>query len=225
MRDYGLERAEGLLLRYLNSAYDVLAHTVPSVFKTQAVLEIESSLGAMIRQIDSSLLDTWERMRDPNYRAAEPHEVKPAGAQAADITRDAASFTAMIRTRIFTFLRALAARRIEAALASLDDRLPDPAHPAPSAWTPQRLGEALDRFTQSHAALLLDAEARNLRHTYVQTASDKKHWRVQQMLRDTEELHDWAAEFDVDLAASAETGEPVLTLVRIGELIDSGSGE
>jgi len=64
-----LQRAEGVLLRHLNSVFKVLGQTVPDTAKNETVLEMELYLGTMIRQIDSSLLDEWEKMRDPNYQA------------------------------------------------------------------------------------------------------------------------------------------------------------
>jgi len=42
---------------------------------------------------------------------------------------------------------------------------------------------------------------------------------VQQMLVDPEGHNDWVAEFEVDLAASRQAGEPVLRLRRIGALV------
>ena len=121
IRDYELQRAEGLLLRHLNGVYKVLKQTVPDAAKNDAVREMELYLGTMIRQVDSSLLDEWEKMRDPNYQRAETKEVRPPGAEeaAADITRDAKAFTAAIRNRIFTFLRGLVIEDYEAALATL----------------------------------------------------------------------------------------------------------
>ena len=121
IRDYELQRAEGLLLRHLNSVYKVLQQTVPDAAKTDPVREMELYLGTMIRQVDSSLLDEWEKMRDPNYQRAETKEVRPPGAEAAaaDITRDTKAFTAVIRNRIFTFLRALVNHDFDAALALL----------------------------------------------------------------------------------------------------------
>src|SRR5205823_3793027 len=62
IRDYELQRAEGLLLRHLSRVHKVLTQTVPDGSKTDAVLEMELYLGTLIRQIDSSLLDEWERM-------------------------------------------------------------------------------------------------------------------------------------------------------------------
>ena len=63
----------------------------------------------MIRQVDSSLLDEWEKMRDPNFRRARSEGSPSSGRRRADadITRDAKAFTASIRNRIFGFLRGL----------------------------------------------------------------------------------------------------------------------
>ena len=61
-------------------------------------------------------------MRDPNYQPrGEQPEVRPPGAEEAarDITRDAKAFTAAIRNRIFTFLRALISGEGEQALESI----------------------------------------------------------------------------------------------------------
>src|ERR1035438_5018660 len=120
---YELQRAEGVLLRHLNSVFKVLAQTVPDTAKNDQLREMELYLGTMIRQVDSSLLDEWEKMRDPNYQRAEAKEIRPPGAEeaAADITRDVKNFTAAIRNRIFTFLRGLVMEDYDAALANLSN--------------------------------------------------------------------------------------------------------
>ena len=216
IRDYELQRAEGLLLRHLNSVYKVLGQTVPDNVKNDAVHEMELYLGTMIRQVDSSLLDEWEKMRDPNYQPIEAKELRPPGAEeaAADITRDIKSFTAAIRNRIFMFLRAFVNRDFEAALANFTS----PADLDGQNWTAERLQQILDTYHTDHEHLCLDPNARNLRHTYVIPSEDKKSWRVQQMLIDPEENNDWVAEFDVDLGESRRLDGPALTLRRIGSL-------
>ena len=213
---YELQRAEGVLLRHLNSVFKVLAQTVPDAAKNDQLREMELYLGTMIRQVDSSLLDEWEKMRDPNYRAGETKEVRPPGAEeaAADITRDTKAFTAAIRNRIFTFLRGLVVEDYEQSIAGLNS--PNDAEGQP--WTAARLEKAFDDYHAEHEHLCLDPNARNIRHTYVVPAEDKKSWRVQQMLVDPEESNDWVAEFDVDLAESRKLGEPFLRLRRIGSL-------
>ena len=215
---YDIQRAEGLLLRHLSSVYKVLAQTVPDAAKNDTVREMELYLFTMLRQIDSSLLDEWEKMRDPNYvpRGASP-EVRPPGAEEAarDITRDAKTFTAAIHNRIFTFLRALVSGDLEAALSSV---VTQPS-PDEEPWTTTRLREAVDSYHADHEYLRLDPEARNLRHTYVTPSEDKLRWCVQQMLVDPAEMNDWVAEFDIDLAASRDAGEPAIQLRRLGSLV------
>jgi superfamily II RNA helicase len=213
---YELHRAEGVLLRHLNSVFKVLAQTVPDSAKNDQVREMELYLGTMIRQVDSSLLDEWEKMRDPNYRPGETKEVRPPGAEEAaqDITRDTKAFTATIRNRIFTFLRGLVIEDYEQAIANLSS----PQDPEGQPWTPARLQAALDAYHADHERICLEPNARNARHTYVTPAEDKRTWRVQQMLVDPEGDNDWVAEFEVDLAESRKASEPVLRLRRIGSL-------
>jgi superfamily II RNA helicase len=217
VRDYELQRSEGLLLRHLNSVYKVLAQTVPNSAKDDAVREMELYLGTMIKQVDSSLLDEWEKMRDPNYQArAEAKEVRPPGAEEAarDITRDQKAFTAAIRTRIFSFLRGFVNLDFEQALTHLSDQ----ADSEGQAWTPERLGKLMKEYEAEHQYICLDPNARNLRHTYTLPSEDKRTWRVQQMLVDPQENNDWVAEFEVDLVESRKTEQPVIRLRRIGAL-------
>ena len=129
IRDYELQRAEGLLLRHLNSVYKVLAQTVPDASKNDQLREMELYLATMIRAVDSSLLDEWEKLRDPDYEAKlareraviEGTELRPPGAEEAanDVTRDVKAFTAAIRNRIFMFLRAWVMGDCEQAIALL----------------------------------------------------------------------------------------------------------
>jgi len=213
---YELQRAEGVLLRHLNSVFKVLAQTVPDAAKNDQVREMELYLGTMIRQVDSSLLDEWEKMRDPNYRPGETNEIRPPSAEesAADITRDAKGFTAAIRNRIFTFLRGLVIGDYEQAIANLSS----PQDADGQLWTAARLQQALVAYHTDHERICLEPNARNVRHTYVLPAADKKTWRVQQMLVDPEEHNDWVAEFEVDLGESRKLGEPTLRLRRIESL-------
>ncbi len=214
---YELQRAEGVLLRHLNSVFKVLVQTVPDAAKNDQLREMEIYLATMIRQVDSSLLDEWEKMRDPNYQRTETKEVRPPGTEEAarDVTRDSKAFTAAIRTSVFGFLRSLANGDFETAiqlLGSSDDH-------EGVVWTAVRLQAAMDSYVESHAYLRLDPEARNARHTYVVPSEDKRTWRVQQMLIDPDAHNDWVAEFDVDLAQSREKETPALRLRRIGSLV------
>lgn len=215
IKDYELQRAEGILLRYLSRVHKVLAQTVPDSAKNDAIREMELYFGTMIRQVDSSLIDEWERLRDPNYQPRpQQAEVRPPGAEeaAADVTRDTKAFTAAIRNRIFSFLRGLIIGDCEQAISHLSS--PEDAEGV--AWTPDRLNQVLDPYYAEHERICLEPEARNIRHTYVLPSEDKKTWRVQQMLVDPDGYNDWLAEFEIDLAKSRAASEPVLRLKRIG---------
>jgi superfamily II RNA helicase len=221
IKDYELQRVEGLLLRHINSVHKVLAHTVPDSAKTEQVSEMEIYLRQMIRQVDSSLIDEWERMRNPGREgerpartaSAEPlKELRPPGAEEADrdITRDKKSFTAAIRNRIFTFLRACVNQDYELALETLSDRTASDVH---------SLAKTVDAYFEAHSQLRLDPEARNVRHTYIKESDDKQTWRIDQMLIDREEENDWVAQFEIDIPRSRETEEPWLRFLRIGPLV------
>src|SRR5215469_15015790 len=66
----GLARSEGLLLRYLADAYKALRQTVPDEAKTEELTDLVEWLGEMVRQVDSSLLDEWERLVNPDAAEA-----------------------------------------------------------------------------------------------------------------------------------------------------------
>jgi len=216
-KDYQLQRAEGVLLRHLSSVHKVLVQTVPDAAKNDAVREMEEYLRTMIRQVDSSLIEEWERMRDPNYAPrTEQKEARPPGAEEAerDITRDTKTFTASIRTRIFSFLRGMVNGDYERALSHLSSL----EGPDDGAWTGEQLTKRMEAYHAEHEYIRLDPEARNARHTYVIPAGDKRSWTVQQVLVDPDEHNDWKAEFQVDLMASRETGEPALRLREISSV-------
>lgn len=227
IRDYELQRAEGVLLRHLHRAYKVLSQTVPASAKTDTVQEMEVYLGIMIRQVDSSLLDEWEKMRDPNYQRAEIKEARPPGSEeaAADITRDSKAFTAAIRNQIFIFLRgvvngelveALASLELTQAIAGIEGGTNTEAPAETFGIGP--LKQALESFHAEHQRICMDPNARNTRHTYVQPSEDKRHWRVQQVLVDPEGHNDWIAEFDVNIPQSRAAKAPVMRLLRVGAL-------
>ena len=67
---YGVARSEGLVLRYLSDAYRALRQTVPERIRTDELDDIIEWLGETVRQIDSSLLDEWEALTDPDVRRA-----------------------------------------------------------------------------------------------------------------------------------------------------------
>jgi hypothetical protein len=175
---------------------------------------MELYLRDMLRRVDSSLLEEWERMRDSDYQpGAAGEELRPPRREEApDVTRDKKAFTAAVRTRVFAFLRAWSIGDDDAALDILGANSAEEGEP----WTRERLRAAREAYLREHeGGLRLDPEGRSLRHTHVSPSEDGAHWRLEQMLVDPEGLNDWVAELEVDLARSREAGEPVLRLRRI----------
>jgi len=221
--EYELERSEGLLLRHLNSVFKVLSQTVPDATKTDEVLEIEWYFKSLVRGVDASLADEWQRMRDPAYvplaRAGEGLDLRPPPAVEPveyDITQDRRAFTAAIRARIFQVLKAWSRGDAAAMNAALD--APDQVDPAVEAWTSERVTATLQPYVAEHGAVRFDPEARNARHTHVAADDGQSIWRVQQMLVDAEMVNDWVAEFVVDLDESRVRQQPAISMSRIGPL-------
>ena len=76
---YQLARSEGLVLRYLTDAYRTLRQTVPEAHRAPEVEDVIEWLGETVRQTDSSLLDEWEALSDPDHAssAVAHHEPPP----------------------------------------------------------------------------------------------------------------------------------------------------
>src|SRR5690606_242910 len=119
VKEYGLQRSEGLLLRHLSQVWKVLAQTVPATAKTEPVVEMEDYFRELIRGIDSSLMEEWDRMMNPERAITEPSDAQPARPSTFDITRDQPSFRRLVRTTIFGFLQDVAAGDFESAQSRL----------------------------------------------------------------------------------------------------------
>jgi superfamily II RNA helicase len=68
--DYGLKRSEGVVLRYLSDVYKGLVQNVPEELATPELGDVVAWLGAVVRQVDSSLIDEWERLLHPEEAGA-----------------------------------------------------------------------------------------------------------------------------------------------------------
>jgi len=199
---YGLSRSEGLVLRYLSDAYKALRQTVPDSVRTDELADLEEWLGELVRQTDSSLLDEWEQLVAPDRPADElPSRVPPPPRA---LSANERALRVMVRNAMFQRVQLLA-RRDWAALAGLSGDLSE------EDWA--AAGE--DYFAEHHSVgLAADARGPHLLIIDKQPGC----WRVQQILDDPEGYHDWRITAEVDLPASDEIGELVLTgtgLVRL----------
>ncbi len=214
VKNYSIQRAEGLLLRHISSVYKTLIQTVPNNKKTDGIREIEMYLRTLLQQTDSSLVEEWERIKNSTSQvanSAKSSETLPT--QKADVTRDEKTFTTRIRQSVFFFLRSLNDGKVQDALDDLDaeNSKPDDS----SSPNPAEIKRQLETYFQNHQRIRLDPEARNQRHSRIQKQADRQTWNLHQTLVDPEEKNDWFIEFDINLPQSRQQNRPVITFVRL----------
>ena len=208
--EYGLERSEGVLLRYLSDAYKTLVQTVPETFRDDRVDDLLAFLRATVRGADASLLDEWERMRDPAYRAAPPDQRAALAAlppRPVQVDDDPRAFAARVRNELHRLLVALAARRWDAASAAVSDR--------DGGWTAGRLEHELAPYFAEHASIDVRPAAR-LPHNTVLERTGPRTYAARQRIVDPEGEVDWVIECTIDLSAPRETDAPLIELMRVG---------
>ncbi len=206
IREYGLQRVEGLLLRHLSQVWKVLAQTVPAAAKTEAVAEMEDYFRELIRGIDSSLLEEWERLKNPDLAVATENADatdKPSRPSSYDITRDEAAFRRLVRTTIFGFLQDVIARDWESAASRLAtgeaNSAPEGAPLSPEA---KRIEAAFAPYFDARTRFRLDPAGRAAANTHWLHESTDPEWDIAQVLIDPAGLDDWEARFFVPLAES-----------------------
>ncbi|HEY2902358.1 MAG TPA: DUF3516 domain-containing protein, partial [Polyangia bacterium] len=106
VRDYGLQRSEGVLLRYLSDVYKTLTQTVPAAARTDEVLDVIAHFRHMLQTIDSSLLDEWESLKDGSGRRVVVHE-SPIAERPNDLATDPKALAVRVRTELHALLKAL----------------------------------------------------------------------------------------------------------------------
>jgi superfamily II RNA helicase len=211
VREYELGRAEGTLLRYLSDVYKALVQTVPAPAKTPAIEEIEVFFRAMIRAVDSSLLDEWERIRSGEPAGAAPDAAPTAAPGEADVTADEKGFTVLVRNAMAQLLRALARKDWSSAAAMVTAGADEPP------WSAERFARALAAFYEEHASIRTDPDARAPSRTRIDVVPGvpRGRWDVVQVIADIDEDDDWALFCWIDLEASAREARAVVCLRAI----------
>ncbi len=198
---YGLPRSEGLVLRYLADAYKALRQTVPDEAKTEELTDLIEWLGEIVRQVDSSLLDEWERLRHPLEGGSAPVDVRPA-----TVTSNVRAFRVLVRNALFQRVR-LAAFGQHEELGALD---------ADSGWDASAWSDALDGYFDTHEEIGFGPDARGPALLIIEVGPDQ--WKVRQIFDDPAGDHDWGISAIVDLDASDEAGTAVLRITDVGQL-------
>jgi Domain of unknown function (DUF3516) len=189
------------VLRYLSDGYRALRSSVPAAARTASVEDLTSWLGELVRQVDSSLLDEWERLTDPT--AVPTGRLEP-DAQDRRLTANTRAFTVLVRNAMFRRVE-LAARHAYAELGELD---------AATGWDAAAWQQALAGYFAEYDAIGISQAARG-KELFVVHAEPER-WRVRQILDDPAGDRDWAIAAEIDLAASDEAGEPALLITGVG---------
>ncbi len=200
---YGLARAEGIVLRYLADAYKALRQTVPEEVRTSELTDIIEWLGELVRQADSSLIDEWEKLRDPSVEQA----VASDGAAPPAVTSNVRAFRVLVRNALFRRVELAALGRYE-ELGELD---------ASSGWDAPAWEEVLEEYFDIHDEIGTGADARGPGLLIID-ASAGRDWHVRQIFDDPAGDHDWGISAVVDLAASDEAGTAVIQVTDVGQL-------
>ena len=198
---YGLSRSEGLVLRYLADAYKALRQTVPDEAKTEELSDLIEWLGEIVRQVDSSLIDEWERLRNPLADAASVVEARPA-----TVTSNVRAFRVLVRNALF--------RRVR--LAALEDYEELGALDADGGWDAAAWSEALDGYFETHEEIGTGPDARGPALLIIDQQPGQ--WVARQIFDDPAGDHDWGISAVVDLGASDEAGSAVLRITDVGQL-------
>ena len=198
---YGLARSEGLVLRYLADAYKAMRQTVPEEARTEELTDLIEWLGELVRQVDSSLIDEWERLRNPVEEAAHLAADRPPA-----VTGNKRAFRVLVRNALFRRVELAALRRWE-ELGELD---------GDDGWDAQAWAEALSPYYAEHDEIGTGANARGPAMLILDESAGV--WSARQIFDDPEGDHDWGFSATVDLAASDDAGVAVIKVTSIGQL-------
>ena len=198
---YGLARTEGLVLRYLADAYKALRQTVPEDAKTEELVDIIEWLGELVRQVDSSLIDEWERLRNPTDDPVSIVDERPPA-----VTTNIRAFRVLVRNALFRRVELAALRRYD-ELGALD---------AEAGWDGDAWAEALAPYFGEYDEIGTGPAARGPAMLLIDAQRDR--WLVRQIFQDPAGDHDWGISAEVDLVASDDTGAAAVRVTAVGQL-------
>ncbi|MGH1502167.1 MAG: DEAD/DEAH box helicase [Acidimicrobiales bacterium] len=199
---YGLKRSEGVVLRYLSDVYKALRQNIPDAAATDDLDDLIEWLGVLVRQVDSSLIDEWEAMTNPEptdgSATDEPEEIRPPTAD--DITANPRAFRTMVRNRVWRWVENLAFKRNYAELFSTNGS------------DLEEIVAAMAPYWETYDSIGVDGDARSgARFTF-----DAATGAVTQILADPDGHDEWRLSATVDLEASRAEGRAVVVLDAIG---------
>ncbi|MFF0312348.1 DEAD/DEAH box helicase [Streptosporangium sp. NPDC004379] len=195
---YDLSRSEGTILRYLADAYRTLSRTIPEHLKTEDLVDLIEWLGELVRQVDSSLIDEWEKLANPTTEEGAEQEIET---KPRPVTANPRAFRVLVRNAMFRLVELVALEKEE----ELAELAPDVDWPA-----------ALDAYYDDHEEVGTGPDARG--PALLRIEEEKELWRVRQVIADPAGDGDWGIDAQVDLAASDEEGRAVVHVTGLNRL-------
>jgi len=199
---YQLARSEGLVLRYLADAFKALRQTVPAEAKTEELTDLVEWLGELVRQVDSSLIDEWEKLANPEDQL----EPQPIDERPPAVTTNERAFRVLVRNAMFRRVELAALRRYD-ILGELD---------AEYGWDTVAWRDAMEPYFDEYDRLGTGPNARGPQ--LLQIEKEPERWLVRQVFDDPDGDHDWGITAEVDLHGSDESGTAAITVTDVGPL-------
>ncbi len=205
IRDYGLQRSEGVLLRYLSDAYKTLIQNVPDSARNEQLEDIAAFLLTTLRHTDSSLVEEWEAMRSgvPMALVKDAPEV----ARKKDLAKDPRALAARVRAELHQLIRLLARKDWEAATEHLQQ---------PEVWNVATLEAAMAPYFAEHPTLDTTPKARQPVLTQLVPDGERK-WTVRHAMLDSAGEQDWYIEGTVDLVGRPDVDGALINVHHIGK--------
>jgi RNase H-fold protein (predicted Holliday junction resolvase) len=219
VKAYGLERSEGVLLRYLSQLYRTLQQNVPIVAKTEAVEDVLGFFRTTIELTDTSLLEEWESMLHPELllRKREEREKAVEAIWVRELVENPKVFAARVRSEMHLFVQALANRNWEEAAEKIVHEPAAASGEMPADdWDAGRLEAALRPFFEEYTDLITSPESRRHHWTQIRPIGDRQ-WEVQQTLMDPLLDNFWGIRARVDLRRATSVEVPLLRIESISK--------
>ena len=231
--EYNMKRSEGLVLRYLTDCYRALNQTVPDSEKTEEVTDIIEWLGELVRQVDSSLIDEWERLINPDPEETAP-DSRYSSIEAAprDVTQNERAFAVMIRNEAFRWVQLLSRRKTtELSRCSDPDHASDTERPSTPLRPLEQVQRMADAYFEEHQDVLTGADARSSGYFQLGQAAidagasapardsqDGELIAVRQVVLDPDGHNEWGLCGWVDIERSKTLGRAVVVFDQLRRL-------
>lgn len=206
IKEYGLQRSEGVLLRYLTDTYKTLVQNVPDSARDEMLDDIAGYLLTVLKHTDSSLVEEWEALKYGRELGllTPPGEAPPRPRR--DLATDRRALNARIRAEVHQMTRLLSAKAWEELAGSL---------PVEAGWTEETLEAAMVPYFAEHSSLDTSPKARRSSLTQIDEAEPRL-FRVRHTLIDSKGEQDWFVEGVVDLRGRDDVDGPLVAVRHIG---------